>query len=106
MRFNNYMVEQKDNIKIVILTSHTEKGADEDTFYVVNRIVEECKKSNQECYVLFSEDSRIDTDKGGITRIYGLDYPDGVILDKNNTVVFARGNFIRTRACLDLLSQI
>lgn len=106
MRFNNYITEEKEKIKILVLTTHKEEGSDEDVYKTVGRIKEECNKRNQECHVIFAEDSYIERDKSNIPKVYSVDSKEGVELNKENTVCFVRGSVSKQKACIDLVSQI
>ena len=106
MRFNSYITEEKENIKVLVLTSHTDGGDSEDLYNTAGRIKEECEIRGQECHVIFTEDAYIERDKDNIPRIYNIEEKNGIILDKSNTIVFVRGSVGRAKACLDLLSQI
>lgn len=106
MRFNNYIVEEKEKIKVIALTSHLENGDEEDTYESVKRIQEECEKKKIKCFVIFAEEGYIERDDNNIPRIFDLNNKNGIILDKSNTVVFIRGNISKSKVCMDLISQV
>jgi len=106
MRFNSYIVEEKEKVKVIILTSRTSDDSAEDMHETAGRLRQECEKRNQECHVFFAEESYIERDKNNIPRIYNINDKDkGVRLSKLTTVVFVRGGG-KSKAWLDLLSQI
>jgi len=105
MRLGNFLTEQDERIKVIILTSKKDGGSSEDLFDTAEKFKKLCEKKKLEHYVAFAENSYISKKDGEIT-IHNSDDTKGFKIHKNNTVVVVRGSVDNLRVGLDLLAQL
>ena len=107
MRLNDYITEATENelVKIVILIGHRNDGNVTDLFNTARHARDICAKRKIPYYEAFSDNVYINkTPKG--TFIHNANDDKGFKIDKNDTVVFARGSFTKLKSSLDVLAQL
>ena len=109
--FKEYLTEQKEKIKIFILTEYaeTEKDGLSETS---SRIKEECEKKNVECKVIFVKNSYyIENDKEKENVYLGYIDPESnkkdiIKIDPNSDIVIVRKAASQTEKGLSLISVL
>ena len=97
--FKSFITEAKEEKYRILVVS--EKPDNNDLFHTAQRFVDECKKVDIPCYVLFASEAKIVDGKA-----FNADDKEGFEISRDDTIAIIRGSVASRDAWLDLVSQL
>jgi len=98
-QFKSFITEAKEEKYRILVVS--EKPDNNDLFHTAQRFVDECKKVDIPCYVLFASEAKIVDGKA-----FNADDKEGFEISRDDTIAIIRGSVASRDAGLDLVSQL
>lgn len=98
-QFKSFITEAKEEKYRILVVS--EKPDNNDLFHTAQRFVDECKKVDIPCYVLFPSAAKIVDGKA-----FNADDKEGFEISRDDTIAIIRGSTASRDAGLDLVSQL
>jgi RimK family alpha-L-glutamate ligase len=98
-QFKSFITEAKEEKYRILVVS--EKPDNNDLFHTTQRFVDECKKVDIPCYVLFASKAKIVDGKA-----FNADDKEGFEISRDDTIAIIRGSTASRDAGLDLVSQL
>jgi len=98
-QFKSFITEAKEEKYRILVVS--EKPDNNDLFHTTQRFVDECKKVDIPCYVLFASEAKIVDGKA-----FNADDKEGFEISRDDTIAIIRGSVASRDAGLDLVSQL
>jgi len=98
-QFKSFITEAKEEKYRILVVS--EKPDNNDLFHTTQRFVDECKKVDIPCYVLFASEAKIVDGKA-----FNADDKEGFEISRDDTIAIIRGSASSRDAGLDLVSQL
>jgi RimK family alpha-L-glutamate ligase len=98
-QFKSFITEAKEEKYRILVVS--EKPDNNDLFHTTQRFVDESKKVDIPCYVLFQSEAKIVDGKA-----FNADDKEGFEISRDDTIAIIRGSTASRDAGLDLVSQL